>query len=172
VFIEIAVARRHTMVRRAIALALFASVATLPGCVTTSTESRTWYDRGEPEYQRRGSVESVREVVQRQQGNPAGGAVAGAIIGGLLGSAIGGHTHYDRYGYGHHHGNPAGAFVGAIGGAAVGAAASQGGSEERWYEVYVRFDDGGYETFTYRGASPFLPGDAVVLGPKGLIPAQ
>ncbi len=160
------------MFRRATALVMLATFATLTGCVTTTTESRTWYDRdGEP-YQRQGRVESVREVVQRQQGNPAGGAVAGAIIGGLIGSSIGGHRHYDRWGHRHQHGNPAGAFVGAIGGAAVGAAASQGGSENRWYEVNVRFDDGGYETFTYRGSTPFRPGDVVVLGPRGLMPVQ
>lgn len=161
------------MFRRTIALIALASVATLPGCVTTSTESRTWYDRGaEPSYQRRGRVDSVREIVQRQQGNPAGGAIAGAIIGGLLGGSIGGHNHYDRWGYRHRHGNPAGAVVGAIGGAAVGAAASQGSAENRWYEVYVRFEDGGYETFTYRGSSPFQPGDTVVLGPRGLTPVE
>lgn len=160
------------MFRRTVALVAFASLA-LTGCVTTSTESRTWYDRGEePSYQRRGRVDSVREIVQRQQGNPAGGAAVGAIIGGLLGSSIGGHSHYDRWGYRHYHGNPAGAVVGAIGGAAVGAAASQGSAENRWYEVYVRFEDGGYETFTYRGSSPFQPGDLVVLGPRGLMPVQ
>jgi outer membrane lipoprotein SlyB len=162
------------MNRRSIALLVLASLTALPACVATTTESRTWYDRGqEADYQRRGRVESVREVVQRQQGNPAGGAVAGAIIGGLLGSAIGGHTHYDRWGYGHYQGNPAGALVGAVGGAAIGAAASQGnGAENRWYEVNVRFEDGGYETYTYRGAPPFRPGDFVVLEARGLVPAQ
>ena len=157
------------MSRRSIALLALASLAGLPACVATTTESRTWYDRGqEATYQRRGRVDSVREIVQRQQGNPAGGAVAGAIIGGILGSALGGHTHYDRWGYGHYEGSPAGAAVGAIGGAAVGAAASQGGAEYRWYEVTVRFEDGGLETFTYRESSPFRPGDLVVLGPRGL----
>ncbi len=162
------------MSRRTIAVIALASLTALPGCVTTSTESRTWYDRGEEQsYQRRGRVDSVREIVQRQRGNPAGGAVAGAIIGGIIGSTIGGRSHYDRWGYRHHHGNPAGAVVGAIGGAAVGAAASQGSAaENRWYEVYVRFEDGGYETFTYRGSSPFRPGDVVVLGPRGLMQAE
>jgi outer membrane lipoprotein SlyB len=157
---------------RSIALVTIASVA-LPACVVTSTESRTWDDPyQEQRYDRHGRVDRVREIVQRQQGNPAAGAVAGAIIGGLLGSALGGHTHYDRWGYAHAEGSPAGAAVGAIGGAAVGAAASQGGDERRWYEVYVRFDDGGYETFTYRGSSPFRPGDEVTLGPRGLAPVR
>ncbi len=161
------------MSRPPIALAALAAVATLSGCVVTTTQSRTWYDQdSQASYERRGRVESVREVVQRQQGNPAGGAIAGAIIGGLIGSTLGGHTHYDRWGYGHYEGNPAGAFVGAAGGAAIGAAASQGGGEQRWYEVNVRFDDGGYEVFTYRGSAPFRPGDEVLLGSRGLSPAR
>ncbi len=161
------------MSRTPIALAALAALASLSGCVVTTTQSRTWYDQdGQAAYERRGRVESVREVVQRQQGNPAGGAIAGAIIGGLIGSTLGGHTHYDRCGYGHYEGNPAGAFVGAAGGAAIGAAASQGGAEQRWYEVNVRFDDGGYEVFTYRGSAPFRPGDEVLLGSRGLSPAR
>lgn len=160
------------MTPRPIALVALASLVTLPGCVVTTTQSRTWYDDNAPAYERRGRVDSVREVVQRQEGNPAGGAIAGAIIGGLLGSTIGGHTHYDRWGRGHYHGNGVGALVGAAGGAAVGAAASQGGAEDRWYEVNVRFDDGGYETFTYRGYAPFRPGDEVQLGARGLVPLR
>jgi outer membrane lipoprotein SlyB len=138
-------------------------------CVMTTTRTRTWSDPEAPAtWERRGRVESVRETVQRQQGNPAGGAVAGAIVGGLLGSIIGGHTHYDRWGRAHHHGSGAGAAVGAVGGAMVGAAASQGSAEDRWYEVFVRFDDGGYESFFYRGTLPFRPSDEVILTPQGL----
>ncbi len=160
------------MTSRPIALVLLASLA-LPGCVMTTTETRTWDDPyAQPSYARHGRVDRVREIVQRQEGNPAGGAVAGAIIGGLLGSAIGAHTHYDRWGYAHTEPSGAGALVGAAGGAAIGAAASQGGAENRWYEVYVRFDDGGYETFTYRGGSPFRPGDEVLLGARGLSPVR
>lgn len=161
---------RRANPRRLLALAALAS---LSGCVVTTTESRSWYDQdSQPTYQRHGRVDSVREVVQRHEGNPAGGAIAGAIIGGLIGSTLGGHTHYDRWGYGHYVGNPAGAFVGAAGGAAIGAAASQGSSEQRWYEVSVRFDDGGYEVFTYRGSAPFRAGDEVLLGSRGLYPAR
>ncbi len=157
------------MTSRSLALVALASLA-LPGCVMTTSETRTWDDPyAQPAYARHGRVERVREIVQRQQGNPAGGAVAGAIIGGLLGSAIGSHTHYDRWGYAHTEPSGAGALVGAAGGAAIGAAASSGANaENRWYEVYVRFDDGGYETFTYRGGSPFRPGDEVTLGSRGL----
>jgi len=158
------------MMRRIAALTL--ALAALPGCVVTTTETRAWGSPyGQRGYDRRGRVDSVREVVQRQEGDPAGGAVAGAIIGGIIGAALGGGTHYDRHGYAHTYMSGPGAVVGAAGGAAIGAAASQGGGEVRWYEVYVRFEDGGYETFTYRGPPPFRAGDRVVLGPRGLSPA-
>jgi outer membrane lipoprotein SlyB len=149
-------ARRNAMTR-SIALAL--PTLLLSACVTTSTTTRTW---GEPYGQgwaRYGRVESVRETVHRQQGDPAGGAVAGAIIGGLLGNAWSG-------GYG-------GATVaGAIGGAMVGSAASQGAAEQRIYEVFVRFDDGALETFVYQGVLPFQPGDPVALTANGLQRSQ
>src|SRR2546423_15374682 len=81
-------------------------------CVATTTSSTTWAAPQGPEgYERPGRVAWIREVVERDQGNPAGGALAGAIIGGFLG------------------GRGPGALLGAIGGAAIGAAASQGGGE-------------------------------------------
>lgn len=142
---------------RAIVLALPALL--LSACVATTTSTRTW---GEPYAQgwaRYGQVESVRETVQQQQGDPGGGAVAGAIIGGLLGNAwSGGH---------------AGATVaGAIGGAMVGSAASQGQARQVFYEVFVRFQDGALERFVYQGYLPFNPGDPVVLTAQGLARSQ
>src|SRR5689334_5952027 len=55
------------------------------GCATTTTTSTTWVDpNAGASWARQGRVESVQEVVQRVQGNPAAGALAGALIGGLL----------------------------------------------------------------------------------------
>ena len=139
------------------------------GCVTSRTTTRTWGYQDQSPDARYGRVESVRETVQRQEGDPAAGAVAGAVVGGVLGSILGGHTRYDRYGYAHSHGSAAGAVVGAVGGAMVGAAASQGGAERRFYEVFVRFDDGGLETFVFEGAPPFQVGEPVALTPEGLV---
>jgi outer membrane lipoprotein SlyB len=134
---------------RGIALALFFTLTA--SCVTTSTTSTVWRAQPGPQgWTRPGQVEWIREVVQRQEGNPVGGALAGAVIGGLLG------------------GHGARALVGAAGGAAVGAAVSQGGSETRNYEVMVRFDDGGYGRFWYQNYSPFRPGQPVVMTPNGL----
>jgi outer membrane lipoprotein SlyB len=138
---------RHMKTTSLVAVLLMLSVS----CTTTSTTSTTWTaPRAGATQVLPGRVESVREVVQRVQGNPAGGAVAGALIGGLL------------FGRG-----PA-RVVGAAGGAAVGAAASQGGSEARTFQVFVRFDDGSYGEFTYRDFSPFQPGEPVLLTPQGL----
>jgi outer membrane lipoprotein SlyB len=136
-------------------LALTLPALLLSACVTTTTTSRTW---GEPYGQgwaRYGRVESIRETVQRQQGDPAGGAVAGGLIGALLGNAISG-------------GHGAATVVGAVGGAMVGAASSQGGAEQRLYEVFVRFDDGALEPFVYQGVLPFRVGEPVVLTASGL----
>lgn len=153
-------------------LTLLAASLVAGGCVTNRTTTRTWgepYDSAQA-WQRPGHVESIRETVQRDEGNPAGGAVAGAVIGGLLGSVLGAETHYDRWGYAHSHPSAAGALVGAAGGAMVGAAASQGAAERRWYEIFVRFDDGGLERYVYEGYPPFQVGQPVSLSPGGLAP--
>jgi outer membrane lipoprotein SlyB len=102
-----------------------------------------------------GRVESVQEIVQRTEGNPAGGALAGALIGGFL--------------FGHH---GRASLFGAVAGAAAGAAASQHASESRTYHLLVRFNDGTFGMFVYAGAPPFQPGQAVVLTPQGLAPGM
>src|SRR5580765_3492333 len=120
------------------ALLLILSVS----CATTSTTSTTWVDPGPGgNWARPGRVESVQEVVERVEGNPAGGAIAGALIGGLLFGGRG----PDR-------------LFGAAAGAGIGAAASQGSAEVRTYQVLVHFYDGGYGRFVYRDYSPFRPG--------------
>ncbi|HXU00993.1 MAG TPA: hypothetical protein VN903_08375 [Polyangia bacterium] len=133
-------------------LALVLLVGLVPACATTTTTSTTWTDPNAVGYGRTGSVESVQEIVQRTQGNPGAGAVAGALIGGLL---FGG-------------GRGPAAVAGAVGGAAVGAAASSGASEQRTYEIVVRFDDGGFGEFVYAGFAPFRPGERVAVTPGGL----
>jgi outer membrane lipoprotein SlyB len=153
--------------RKLLALATIPALV-LGGCVTTTTRSTTW---GEPyggNWARHGHVESIRETVRTAQGNPAGGAVAGGIIGALVGSSLGGHSHVDRWGRVRTHGSGVGAVAGAIGGAMIGAAASQGQAEDRLYEVFVRFDDGGLEPFVYQNVLPFRVGDPVVLTAQGL----
>jgi outer membrane lipoprotein SlyB len=126
------------------------------GCATTTTSATTW-TAAPPSaaWVRAGHVESVSEIVERTEGNPAGGALAGALIGGFL---FGGHGHASLFG--------------AATGAAVGAATSQGVAESRRYQVLVRFDDGSSGMFVYRGYSPFRPGQPVVLTPQGLSPAS
>jgi outer membrane lipoprotein SlyB len=126
------------------------------GCTTTTTTTRSW---GQPYYAdgnwvRYGHVESIRETIQREQGNPAGGAVAGAIIGGMIGHSLFGHG--------------AGTIAGAAGGAMVGAQASQGSAERRFYQTVVRFDDGGALSFVYEGYPPFRVGEYVQQTPQGL----
>jgi len=139
---------------KALHLALLLPVVLAPACATTTTTSTTWTDPAAAGYGRAGRVEAVQEIVQRTEGNPGAGAIAGGLIGGLL---FGG-------------GRGPAAVAGALGGAAVGAAASSGSSEQRTYEVVVRFDDGGYGEFVYAGYSPFRPGQRVAVTPGGLAP--
>jgi outer membrane lipoprotein SlyB len=134
--------------RRSLFIACF--LALLPGCATTTTNSTTWTEATSAEY-RFGQVAWVREYVQHQHGDPAGGAIAGAIIGGILG---GGH-------------GPS-AWIGAAGGAAIGAAASEGHRDARFYDVAVRFQDGTQRVFRYPDYAPFQPGEQVVETPQGL----
>ena len=144
-----------TGMKTARALALLAVPALLlGGCATTTYETRTF---GEAPYgegwARHGHVESIRENVRTTQGNPAAGAFAGAVIGGLL---LGGQS-------------PVQTLAGMVGGAAVGAAASQAqNAEDRYFEVYVRFDDGGLEAYEYENVLPFRVSDRVVLTAQGL----
>jgi outer membrane lipoprotein SlyB len=146
--------RRHVgcsdldIMKIASALSILA-VVVASSCATTDTTATTWVDPSTAAT-RAGHVESVQEIIQRTQGNPAGGALAGALIGGFL------------FGRG-----PA-RLIGAAGGAAVGAAASQGSAETRTYHVLVRFDDGQYGMFAYRDFAPFRPGERVLLTPQGL----
>jgi outer membrane lipoprotein SlyB len=122
-------------------------------CSTTTTSSTTWTAPPAATWARPGYVESVREIIQRTQGNPGGGALAGALIGGML---FGGRHHPSLFG--------------AAAGAVAGAAVSQGATESRTYEVVVRFDDGAHGIFVYAGHSPFAPGQLVLLTPQGLGP--
>src|SRR5262249_1972058 len=133
-------------------LAMVLLVALSPACATTSTRSTTWTDPNAAGFGRAGRVDSVQQIVQRTEGRPGAGAAAGALIGGLL---FGGRR------------GPS-AIAGAAGGAAVGAAASSGTTEQRTYQVVVRFDDGGLGEFVYAGFSPFGPGERVVVTAGGL----
>ena len=137
---------------RAVAVAVLPAVL-LSGCVATTYRSQTWSsDPYGQAWARYGHVESIRETVRTQQGDPGAGAVAGALIGGLL---FGGH-------------NPGSTIFGMGAGAMVGAAASSGAAEDRFYEVFVRFDDGALERYVYQNVLPFRAGDPVVLTSQGL----
>lgn len=137
---------------RLAALALLPALM-LSGCVATTYRSQTWSsDPYGQQWARYGHVESVRETVRTQQGDPGAGAVAGAIVGGLL--------------FGGRH--PAQTLFGMGAGAMVGAAASSGSAEDRFYEVFVRFDDGAVERYVYQNVLPFRVNEPVVLTAQGL----
>jgi hypothetical protein len=127
--------------------AIAASTLLSGGCYMATSSSRTWGESGYPgTAERRGKVEAIRETVDRRVGDPAGGAVAGALVGGVLTGRAGG----------------------AILGALFGAAASQGSAERRYYEVFVGFEEGGRQVFTFAGSPPFQVGDRVVVTDRGI----
>ena len=128
------------------ALAASALLATT-GCYAATSSSRTYGEGGDRDApERRGKVETVRETIDRRVGDPAGGALAGALVGGLLTGRTGG----------------------AILGALFGATASQGSVERRYYEVFVHYEDGARQVFTFRGPPPFQVGDRVVVTDRGI----
>jgi outer membrane lipoprotein SlyB len=139
-------------VTRIAALATASALLLGAGCYTPYSYSRTYGApggdaRGYPgAFERRGRVETIRENVDRRVGDPAGGAVAGALVGGVLTGRAGG----------------------AILGALFGAAASQGSVERRYYEVFVTYDDGTRQVFTFQGYPPFGIGDRVVVTDRGI----
>lgn len=134
-------------VNRTVALIASSALLFAAGCYATTSYSRTYGERGYPgTTERRGKVEAIRETVDRRVGDPAGGAVAGALVGGVLTGRAGG----------------------AILGALFGAAASQGTAERRYYDVYVLYDDGGRQAFTFAGFPPFQVGDRVVVTDRGI----
>jgi outer membrane lipoprotein SlyB len=117
------------------------------GCYAATSTSRTYGDGGYRDAaEHRARVETIRETIDRQVGDPAGGAVAGALIGGMVTGRAGG----------------------AILGALFGAAASQGRAERRFYEVFVIYDEGGRQVFTFQGEPPFRIGDRVVVTDQGI----
>jgi hypothetical protein len=60
-------------------------------------------------------------------------------------------------------------FEGASRGATFGVFATDDRTEARRFDVTVRFDDASFQTFSYNGYSPFLPGEQVMLTPSGLV---
>ncbi len=134
------------------ALLLAALVLLLvPACATTGGPGQPVAQGNWALY---GQVESIRQYVVQDHGNPAGGAAAGAVIGGVLGTALGGRG--------------LGTFLGAAEGAMIGANASQGGYVGQDFQVFVRFDDGSLRSFVYHDQLPFRQGDYVVWTDQGL----
>jgi outer membrane lipoprotein SlyB len=128
------------------------AVALAQGCATTRAYVAAEEQSPEPAAQSRyGRVQTVREEVRRVDNEPAEDALSGAIFGAAIGVY-----------------RPA-VFEGASGSATFGAFASDQRTEARRFDVTVRFDDATFQTFSYNGYSPFLPGEQVLLTAKGLV---
>lgn len=123
---------------------LLALVAT--ACKTTETKTTMYESYGAPE--RLGTVTWIKETEKDEKGNPVGGAAIGAVAGGLLGYAVGGGV--------------GGVVIGAVGGGATGALLSKGEGEKHWFDVNVKFDEGGEQVFRFENSTlPFVVGERV-----------
>lgn len=127
-----------------IAVLLVALLAT--ACKTTETKTTTYETYGAPE--RLGTVTWIKETQKDEKGNPVGGAAIGAVAGGVLGYALGGGV--------------GGVVIGAVGGGATGALLSKGDGEKHWFDVNVKFDEGGEQVFRFENSTlPFVVGERV-----------
>lgn len=103
-----------------------------------------------------GVVDSIR-VVQANDGNSSGngmgvGTVLGGVVGGLLGHQVGGGR-----------GNTVATVAGAVGGAMVGNQIEQRNNVQTrdMYQITVRLDNGGYQTYTQDSVGELRAGNRV-----------
>jgi outer membrane lipoprotein SlyB len=59
-------------------------------------------------------------------------------------------------------GGAGGVVIGALGGGATGALLSKGDGEKHWFDVNVKFDEGGEQVFRFENSTlPFVVGERV-----------
>jgi outer membrane lipoprotein SlyB len=134
-----------------IAASLMLSSAILAGCASSSpplgsTAPATAYSTGY------GTVDSI-QVVQTSSGNGSTlGTVAGGVVGGALGNQVG-----------EGRGRTAATVAGAIGGAMVGnqMGKNAAGTGNQVYQIGVRLDNGGYQTYQQEAVGDLQVGSRV-----------
>jgi len=146
---------------RAAAVAATAALATLiTGCAAPVTRVTRVVDEPPPHFasapawDRYGSVTRIEEVQTSAQ--PTGG---GAVLGGLIGGVVGNQ-------FGHGGGRAAMTALGVFGGAVVGNNAERNqaaAASDRYYRVFVRFDDGDRREFDYSDLAGLHSGERVRL---------
>ncbi|MHA4870557.1 glycine zipper 2TM domain-containing protein [Duganella sp. PWIR1] len=112
-----------------LAAAVFAGVAVLSGCASTSQQPQQigYISNDSSTY---GTIDSIQ--VMQARGSSGAGAITGGLIGGLLGNQVGSGS-----------GRTAATVAGAVGGAVVGNNVENNrnaGKEE--YQISVRMDNG------------------------------
>lgn len=102
------------------------------------------------------TVESIRQVVEKKEGDSPWGMLAGGLIGGGLGSLVGGGN-----------GRTAATIVGALGGGYVGHKV-ENSQTQVVYEIGVKYDNGTWGTIRQTASPPFRIGDRVLVTDRGL----
>jgi outer membrane lipoprotein SlyB len=89
-------------------------------------------------------------VVETKGAGSGLGAIGGAVVGGLLGNQVGGGS-----------GRTAATVAGAVGGAVAGHQIEKHVKVNKRYDVSVRMDNGGLQTFPFDGAPAFAVGEKI-----------
>ncbi|MYM23761.1 glycine zipper 2TM domain-containing protein [Duganella sp. FT135W] len=115
-----------------LAAALFAGVAVLSGCASTSQQPQQigYISNDSSSY---GTIDSIQ--VMQARGSSGAGAITGGLIGGLLGNQVGSGG-----------GRTAATVAGAVGGAMVGNNVENARDAKQEYQISVRMDNGDYRT--------------------------
>ena len=114
--------------------AVFAGVAVLSGCASTSQQQDPigYMNQDAASF---GTIESI-QIVQARSGTSGVGAVTGGLVGALLGNQVGSGS-----------GRTAATVAGAVGGAVVGNKVEDGRNQQHdVYQISVRMDNGEYRT--------------------------
>jgi outer membrane lipoprotein SlyB len=138
-------------------IAALALASVLAGCAYPPQSSSVYqyYQTGNEQLVRTGTVESIRNVTIA---NPESGVgtLGGAALGGLAGSNIGAGK-----------GEAAGAIVGAIAGGLLGQHVERSASNKAGIEITVRLDTGELVAITQSADEYFRPGERVRLLSNG-----
>jgi outer membrane lipoprotein SlyB len=102
-----------------------------------------------------GVVDSI-QVVQTNDGNSSGNGVVGTVLGGVVGGLLGNQVGGGR-------GRTVATVAGAVGGAMVGNQIEQRNNTQtrNAYQIVVRLDHGGYQTYTQESVGDLRVGNRV-----------
>jgi outer membrane lipoprotein SlyB len=137
----------NRLISRAILAAALAAAGAAPFAVQAAPDHHA---RAEAECRNCGTVVSTHTYKREPQSASGVGGVGGAVVGGLLGNQVGSGR-----------GRTLATVAGAVGGAYAGNRIERNMKAETYTDVRVKMAEGGYRTFTEKGAPRFHNGEHV-----------